>query len=397
MSPINIRHIPLPKLRRWSLIVGGVWVIICIFCWIFASHQFYRSYLFAWIFWLSVSLGSMAMVMMHHLTGGNWGIVTRRFGEHAALCVALLFPLFIPIAIGVPSLYEWAQPDKVRADPLLQHKQPYLNYGFFVGRAALYLAIWTWMAWYLRRGSLRYDRTSDAKTAHRTYSVSGVGELVLVLSMTTAAIDWIMSRDPHWFSTVFGLMIACAQAISGVCFLIIMLALMREEEPFRGIVDRDHFNDMGNILLTFVVTWTYMAFAQLLVIWMGNKQDEITWYVARLANGWWWIGLGLLGLHFFVPFVVLLMREAKRTPELMLWFAAALLVMRAVDVFWLIAPSGTASPTPLLHHVLSWMDFVFPVGMGGLWFAFFLWLMEGYPLIIEGEFVSNPEVRDAER
>jgi hypothetical protein len=395
MSQSATRPFPFRRLQLLSLSIGGAWVIACIIGWILEPEQFYRSYLFAWLFCLGVSLGSMGVVMMHHLIGGEWGIVSRRLGEHAAMCLPLMIVLFIPIAIGVPSLYEWAQPDKVRADPFLQHKQPYLNYTFFLCRAAIYAAIWLGMAWYLRRGSLRFDRTADPAIERRTYNLSGIGELLLFVTMTLAALDWIMSRDARWISTVFGLIVVTGQGVSGLCFMMMMVGILRNQPPFRDIVRRDHFNDLGNILLTFVITWTYMSFVQLLVIWMANRQDEITWYVARLSNGWWWIGFILLGLHFFVPFFVLLMRDAKRAPGLMTWFCAGLLVMRAIDVFWMVAPSG-GEPRPLLRHVLSWMDFVFPIGMGGLWFAFFLWLMDGHPLIIEGQTVVDAELHDAE-
>lgn len=387
-------NIPLAKLRRWCLMVGGVWVLACIFCWIFAAPQFYRSYLFAWVFWLGMSLGAMGIVMLHHLTGGEWGIVTRRFGEHAALCAGLMLVLFIPIAIGVPWLYNWAKPEHLKADAILRHEQPYLNWGFFVIRAAIYLIVWTAMAWYLRRASLKYDRTGDPAMSQRAYNLSAGGMVVLFVTMSLASLDWIMSRDSHWVSTVFGLVIVCGQAITGLCFMIVMLGLMRRREPFKDVIRPDQFNDLGNVLLTLVILWTYMAFVQLLVIWMGNKQDEITWYVARLSNGWWWLGLSLLFFHFFVPFCVLLMRDAKRAPRLMMRFCAGLLFLRVLDIFWTVAPSG-GEVRPLLHHVLSWMDFAFPIGMGALWLACFLWLMDGHPLMVERVVVVNAELSDA--
>jgi hypothetical protein len=395
MSELKFDNITLPKLRRWALMVAGFWALLCIFCWIFSAQQFYRSYLFAWVFWLGMSLGAMGIVMLHQLTGGEWGIVTRRFGEHAGLCVALMLILFIPIAIGVPYLYDWAKPEMLAADAKLRHEQPFVNWGFFVIRAFIFLIIWTAMAWYLRSASLRYDKSSDPAVARHAHNVSAIGMLILFLTMSIAALDWIMSRDSHWVSTVFGLVIVCGQSITGLCFMIVVLGLMVKREPFRSIVRPDQFNDLGNVLLTLVILWTYMAFAQLLVIWMGNKQDEITWYIARLSNGWWWIGLCLLFFHFFVPFIVLLMRDAKRAPRIMMRFCAGLLVLRLLDVFWTVAPSGTEA-RPLLHHVLSWMDFVFPIGMGALWLACFLWLMEGHPLIIEGAVAVSPELRDAE-
>jgi hypothetical protein len=259
----------------------------------------------------------------------------------------------------------------------------------------IYGAIWLLMAWYLRSASLRHDHTGNPNTALHMHHVSAGGLLVYSITMSFASVDWLMSREPHWYSTVFGLMIMAGQGISGLCVLIVIFALMVNTEPFRQHARKENLNDLGNLLLTFVIIWAYLTFCQLLVIWMGNKQDEIPWYVHRLNNGWWWIGLALVVLHFFVPFIILLMRELKRKIPMMLGLCSGLLVLRVVDLFWQVNASGE-KPNLLLWHEFTWMDVVFPIGMGGLWLAYFLWLSLGHPLMPAGDVIPIGEAPVAE-
>jgi hypothetical protein len=383
----NVGPYPYEQVRRMALKIGGAWLLLCIVGWIFERDAFYRSYLVAWLFWLGVTLGAMGIVMLHHLLGGKWGVMVRRLGEHAAMTLPLLIVLFLPIALGMRSLFIWDRPEALAADAVLRHKHAWLNAPFFLGRAAGYALIWLLMAWYLRAASLRHDRSGDGRIERRMHSVSAIGMAIYFVTMSLAAIDWVMSRDPRWFSTVFGFLVVIGQGLSGICLLIVTFLLLVEHPPFKEFFSADVLNDLGNLLLTLVILWAYLAFVQFLVIWMGNKQDEIPWYVQRLSNGWQWIGLALVVLHFFVPFIVLLMRAAKRRGPIMLGLCAGLLLLRAVDMFWMVAPSGD-DPQPRLLHVLSWMDFIFPIGLGGLWVAMFLWLWGDYSLIPEG--AANP-------
>jgi len=383
-------NFPLRRIMFGALTVAAIWIIAVILGWIFQPEAFYRAYLHSWLLWLGVALGSLAVVMLHHMTGGEWGITIRRLGEHAAMTLPLLIVLFIPIVIGMHSLYPWDRADALALSAKLRHKVPYLNVTFFLCRAVIYAAIWTFLAWYLRSRSLRYDRNPNPITRRRMHNLSAGGMLAYFITMSLASVDWIMSLEPEWFSTIFGFIIIMGQVLSGLAVLIVLFSLMRNSPPFRDIVRPNLFNDLGNLLLTFVILWTYMAFAQLLVTWMANKQDEIPWYVQRLSNGWGGIALLLVILHFLVPFIMLLMRELKRKAPAMLALCAGLLIMRSIDLFWNVAPSGE-DPMPLLSHLLTWMDFVFPIGMGALWLALFCWLADGHPLIIEGDAVPVPE------
>ncbi|HUB23839.1 MAG TPA: hypothetical protein VL992_00320 [Tepidisphaeraceae bacterium] len=384
---IGNAHFP-PFPRRQVIQVGiflaAVWVLCAAIGWLREPESFYRAYLLAWLFWLGVSLGSMAMVMLHHLMGGHWGYMIRRLGEHAAMTMPLLIVLFVPILIGMHSLYPWDRADELAHDPILRHEEPYLNGPFFICRAALYGVVALTWAWYLRSASLRHDKTGDPRTALLMHNVSAGGMVVYFALMSFASVDWIMSREPHWFSTVFGFVIIAGQAISGLCVLIVIFTLMSDTPPFRDRARPEYLNDLGNLLLTLVILWAYLSFAQLLVIWMGNKQDEIPWYVHRLTNGWLWLGVALVVLHFFVPFIILLMRDLKRKAPLMLTLCACLLVLRLVDLFWQVEASG-AQPYIRLRDVWSWMDVAFPIGMGALWLTVFLWLSIDHPLMPAGE------------
>jgi hypothetical protein len=219
------------------------------------------------------------------------------------------------------------------------------------------------------------------------HNVSAGGMAIYFITMSFASVDWMMSLEPHFFSTIFGFMVIGGQAISGLCVLIVFLSLMVNTPPFVERVRKEYFNDLGNLLLTLVILWAYLSFCQLLVIWMGNKQDEIPWYVHRLSLGWLWVGGVIVVLHFGVPFIILLMRELKRKVPMMLGLCAGLLVLQLINLFWEIRPSGT-EPYPSLWHYVSWMDLVFPIGMGGLWVASFLWLSLDHSLMPLGETVG---------
>lgn len=390
MSEILSTDDLLTRGMRRALLVGAIWIVAVILGWIFQPQAFYRAYLFSWLLWLGVALGSLGAVMLHHLTGGGWGWAIRRLGEATAMTLPLLAVLFIPIAIGMHTLYPWAQSRVLAVDPILRHRQPYMSQAYVIGRAAIYGILWIGMAWYLWSRSLRHDRTADPRTEFRMHHISAVGMLIYFLTMSLASVDWIMSLEPHWYSTVFGLAVICGQGVEGLCFLIIVLTLLVDRPPFRLVVRSNHYNDLGNLLLTVVILWSYMTFVQLLVSWMGNKQDEIPWYTQRLSNGWIYLGGFIVVFHFAVPYVTLLMREAKRKAMIMFWLCVMLLILRAVVDYWMVGPSGD-DRLPLLGRLVNWMDFVFPIGMGGLCVAMTLWLLRGRPLVAEGDTVPLPE------
>ncbi|HZL33798.1 MAG TPA: hypothetical protein VFC78_00725 [Tepidisphaeraceae bacterium] len=397
-GPLAPGHFPAgpigPELRRAERaagLVGAIGLGICVVIWLlvgFHYHafagQFYRAWLFAWMFWLGVTLGSMAVVMLHHLTGGQWGLLVRRFSEAGAMVVPVMFILGIPFLVGMRDLYPWADPSN--HDAVVQHKRAIFFPAFFLARYCAYFLIWFTLAFLLRRLSLRHDRLPTEETAHRLRVVSALGLVLYVLSMSLASVDWLMSLEPHWYSTVFGFIICAGQSISGSCIAIVMLALLWRTPPFAGRARPNHFNDLGNLLMTCVVMWAYCSFSQLLVTWMGNLQSEIGWYVQRSSNVWHVLAGLLIFFGFLTPFVLLLMRGIKKQPHYMLLLCCGLLLMRVLDDYWMVAPSG-AWPFPHGNWLNGVASLAALAGIGGMWVAAFMWLLAGHPLMPLGQTV----------
>jgi hypothetical protein len=370
----------LDRLQWRALIAGAVGLLLCLLGVYLDPVQFFRSYLVAYLFWLSIPLGCLAILMIHHLVGGTWGAVIRRVLEAATHTLPLLLVLFVPLFFGLRDVYSWANPEVVAQDPALQHKSAYLNMRFFLLRFAGYFAIWLVLAYLLNRGTRRQEEAPDSATEEsvrrRLRLLSGPGIALYGLTVTFAAVDWMMSLEPFWYSTIYGLRVAVSQLLAGLAWAIVVTWLLADREPLMEVVTPDHFQDLGNFLLTFVMAWIYVAFSQYLVIWSGNLPEEIPWYLRRGSGSWGWVALGLLLFHFIVPFVLLLARPLKRRASLLAALAAGLLFVHLVELCWLVMPAFY--PAGLSVH---WLDIVAPVGVGGLWTALFLWQLKRRSLL----------------
>jgi hypothetical protein len=338
--------------------------------------QFYRSYLVAWLFWLGIGLGSLAIVMLHRMTGGSWGFAIRRLLESGMRTLPLLAVLFVPIAIGMTRLYPWTDEAAVAHDPILQHKAVYLNSSFFLARTAIFFAVWIGSAALMLRLSGRADRTGDSRHDRRARFFSGPLVAVYGVSMTLAAVDWAMSLEPHWFSTMYGVIFVVGQALSTLAFALVASSWLQRREPFRRWLSADHFHDLGNLTFAFLLLWAYASFSQFLIIWSGDVGEETPWYLARTRGGWQAVALALVVLHFALPFLLLLWRRIKRDTSVLPYVALLLLAMRFVDLFWLVGPAF--HPEGLSVH---WLDLVLPVAIGGIWLAFFVHHLKGRPLL----------------
>ena len=373
----------LSGMRRRFLIAGVAGLVLMLVGRFLDPAQFYRSYLLGYTLWIGVALGCMGILMLQHLSGGAWGVVVRRILEAGTRTLPILFVLFTPILTGLGRLYPWADPAKVASDPVLQYKSAYLNATGFTVRTVLYFAIWCGLAWFLSRWSDEQDRTKDPSLPDRLGKLSGAGIALYVLTMTFASVDWLMSLEPHWFSTIYGIFIVMGQVLSGMAFAIVVLALLAARAPLQGKVGPRHFHDLGKLLFAFVLVWSYFAFSQFLIIWSGNLPEEIPWYLRRLSGGWQYVALALVVLQFAVPFVLLLSARLKREPVRLARLAAFLVFMRFVDLAWTIGPAHEAG-----HDAgfgVHWMDFVAPVGVGGIWLALFLRYLQEKPLLPAGE------------
>jgi hypothetical protein len=373
------------RLQRAALMVGVIALGVCLIGAFFSSAQFFRSYLFAYVFWIGIALGCLGVMMIHNLSGGAWGLVIRRFLEAGMRTLPLMLLLFLPLLFGLQSLYAWARPEALTQDPLLHHKSEYLNVAFFLVRSLLYFALWIGAALLLTKWSRKHDETADPRLFQRLRTLSGPGLIVYGLTITFASIDWLMSLEPHWYSTIYGVHFMGGHALSAFAFAILLAALLAAHEPLASVVQPSHFRDLGNLLLAFVMLWAYFSFSQWLIIWSGNLREEVTWYVHRTQGGWEWIALSLIIFHFAVPFVLLLSRGIKARIRALSVIAGAILFMRFVDIFWYTAPAFYPSA-----FQLHWMDVVAPLGLGGIWLATFIAQLRAVPLLP----LQHPDVKE---
>jgi hypothetical protein len=376
MTPAETLAIRFDRIQRRAFVLGMAALILAALDGIRAPDQFFRSYLLAFIFWLGFPLGCAAFLMVHHLTGGFWSLPIRRPLEAGTRTLPLLAALALPLLLGLGRLYSWTHPDLVASDAVLKSKQLYLNLPFFLIRNVIYFAAW----WALMRGLNRWsdeqDRTGDPRLALRLENMSGPGLVLYGLTVTFFSIDWIMSLEPHWFSTIFGMIFIVLQVLSALALAIFVAGLLSRYEPLATVITSDRFNDLGNLVLTFVMLWAYLSFSQFLIIWAGDLINEIPWYLTRARGGWATIAVLLVFLSFAIPFVLLLMRPIKRRVETLSALCGALIVITFVDVYWMIAPAfDKAGPRFYL------LDFLLPVGIGGIWVASFVAQLRSRPLL----------------
>jgi hypothetical protein len=376
MSP-NDSLTPLFSRRQQQALVAGVILLAVAVAGGFHDWtQFFRSYLVGFVFWTGVSLGCMVILMIHHLVTGTWGFALRRLLESGAKTVVLMAALAIPLMMNLSKLYSWANPAAMAGDPMPPFKRFYLSLPFYLGRTVFYFAAWMILAYLLNRWSSEQDATGDPATAHRLARLSAAGLLIYGLTITYASIDWVMSLEPRWFSTIYGLVFMVTEMLAAMSLVTVLITLLADREPFAKILKPQLFNDFGNLLLMLTMLWAYLSFSQYLIIWAGNVQDEIPWYLKRATGKWAWVALLLIVFHFAVPFLLLLMRFVKRRRSMLCWVAGGLLVMSFVDIFWLAVPSFEPRG-PQFH----WMDFAILLGMGGLWLSLFLSQLKKRPLM----------------
>ena len=339
-------------------------------------QQFFFSYLFAYLFWLGLSLGCFVVTMIHLLTGGRWGYPTRRFLEAGYLVLPLMLVLLIPVFLGLHALYPWARPAEVAAEKALQQLHVYENGAAYIARQIFFLAVFIGLAVYLRLWSLQQDATQDAAPTRKARTLSGPGIVVYGLLGTFATVDWIMSLEKQWYSTMLAVIVLIGQILTAYAFSVLLLTMFRQQPEIAKVVNTTHYHHLGNLLLTFVLFWTYVSFGQLLIIYSGDLPHELAWYLHRIAHSWKLV-IGAVALfHFFLPFFLLLFRTVKRHVISLTILAAMLFIMHLVDTYWLVMP--TFHPDGVS---VSWMDFTAPIGVGGLWVSWFLWRLKAAPLL----------------
>jgi hypothetical protein len=358
----------IPQWGQRALIVGVFFLAVSVAGAFLNPERFFHSWLIAFMFWLGLTLGSLALLMLQYTSGGNWGRIGRRFWEAATYNLWLMLACWILIVVGMKmfNLYPWT---KMKADVLGEARAAYyLNPTFFIVRGIIYFIGWGFLAWRMQRWSRAEEAGQTTPAAFvGMQNLSGAGIVFYGLTITFASVDWVMSLSPEWWSTVFGMLFMVGQCLSTFAFTIFLLAKLSPREPLSRMFKTDYLHDYGKLMFAFVVLWAYLSFAQWLVIWSGNIVEEIRWYLDRIKGNWQILVIALIGLHFVLPFALLLSRSLKRQARRLVLIALLLMFMRYVDLFWLI--------TPNFHQHVEWsdiaMDVVTFVAIGGLWLANF--------------------------
>jgi hypothetical protein len=363
------------RFMRRALIAGVVLILAMLLP--FNHDRFFEAYLIGWTFWTGIAVGSVALLMLQHLTGGGWGFVIRRILEASTRTLPFMAVLFIPILLGAHSLYHhWMDHEEAAKHEVVAFKTPYLNFPFFTVRAVVYFAVWIGLAYLLNRWSLAQDRTADNRYTRKMRVLSGPGMVALIFTVTFASVDWYMSLEPEWFSTIYGFIYVASWSLSALAFTIAALATLSKDEPLKRIVAPLHFHDLGKLLLAMVMLWAYFAFSQYLIIWSGNLPEEITYYLKRVHGLWGGVILAIVILHFAAPFLFLLSRGLKRDPRKLVLVALLIIVMRMIDLIWMLAPAFEGSNWKWIG-----LDVLALLGFGGVWLAIFSWQLGKRSLI----------------
>jgi hypothetical protein len=369
----------LARLRGRAVVIGAIGIAASAVGFFTLDRTlFLQSYLIAFIFWMGITMGSLALLMVQYLSGGAWGLFARRVFEASTRNVLVMLVLFIPIALNLPVLYPWARPEALN-DKMIQEKAAYLNVGFFYVRAALYFAILFGLSFFLNRWSKEQDDTAlraPGPKDGRMRVLSGPGVVLYMITVTFMSVDWLMSLDPHFSSTIFGILTLGGQGLSTFAFTILILSALSQFKPVSVIAKPDLFHDLGKLMLAFVMLWAYFNVSQLIIIYQGNLPEEIPWYLRRLHGYWLPIAVTVLLGHFVLPFLLLLSRDIKRHSKLLARLAIFVLAMRVVDLVWIVGPIFREGGT-----TIHWLDFAMVLGMGGIWMTMFFVNLAGRALV----------------
>ena len=376
------------RLQQWALSIGGVALLVSILGAVRSPADFYQSYLMSFLLILGLTVGSLGLLMLQHLTSGHWGIVIRRSLESATRTLPLMVIAFLPIVLfGMHYLYSghgdekgWLNAPPTGEGALSDFQKTYLTPNGFYTRAAIYFAVWLVLMFTFNILSKQQDANPEDRALRLRFKMlAGPGIILYVFVMSFAAIDWAMSLSPHWASTIYGFLFVAGQLISSMSFMIAVVVLLARSEPFASVLQKRHLHDLGKLLLAFVMLWAYFDFSQLLIIWSGNQPEEISFYRTRLYGGWGVVAVIVLVFHFFVPFFLLLSQDVKRNAKVLPKIAMWLIFMRLVDLYWMTRPEFTSRAMP------TWLDIVLPLALGGLWLGFFAFNLKQCPLLPLGD------------
>ncbi|AMV40896.1 hypothetical protein [Planctomyces sp. SH-PL62] len=379
-------------IRSRAVVAAVAGLVACLVGGLAFPRSFYPAYLTAFLFWAGLSVASIGLCFLHRLVGGGWALPLRRPFEAAGAMVVPMAVLFVPILLGLPYAFPWADEGVRKANPMVAQKAAIFLYpSFFATRAAIYFALWAVAAYLVNAWSRQQDRSESLAPSRRLTAVAGPALVLMFLSASFAAFDWGMSRDPDWYSTIYGAMYIVGMILSTLAFLTVFTIRIAGHQPVRSALSAGRLNDIGNLLLAFTMLWAYMSISQFLIIWLGNLPEEVIWYLRRIEGVWGAVALGLIFFGFFAPFLALLRREHKRDASWVLPIASWLVVMRVVDLAWLILP-GYAKPgeTGFPWASLPWLLAAL-AGIGGVWMIGFVGRLRSAPLVP----LRDPRILDA--
>lgn len=358
-----------------ALVVGVIGLAGALVGWATSADAFYKAWLPAFVYWFLIAAGALGILMLQYVTGGEWGVLIRRPLGAAARTLPLFLLFGLPVALGLPAIYEWARPEAAQ-DHLLAQKSLWLNPQGWIIRALIYFALWSLWAWRLRVLSLKFyeDRSPYTELSRRKWAAGGL--FMFVMTLTLTSVDWVMSLEPKWYSSMFGISFTVGAGLSAFAFVTFFLTLISGTSAMSGILKSSHFRDLGNLMLAFTMLWAYTAFSQFLLIWYGNIKEETPYYLKRMHGGWGVLAAALIVFHFFLPFFMLLMRAIKDRPKTIAIVTIILLLMRFVDIYWLVAPAHHGE-----HFHFSWITLFAFLGIGGLWLFAFIWQLKGQTII----------------
>ncbi len=366
--------------QKPALIIGIAGLIATLAGYFIDHSQFFFSYLTAYMFWMTMTLGAFFFTMLHHLTGADWSIVLRRILETVMMTLPVMAILFIPILLGLHDLYHWSHEDVVAADPILEKKSVYLNPVFFTIRVVIYFTIWFLLARGLYKTSLAQDAGYQPEQTVKMRKISAPGMILFALTITFASFDWLMSLDAHWYSTIFGVYIFGGSLLSILTFMVLFGNMLRKKGILADTITIEHYHDLGKFLFGFVIFWGYIGFSQYFLIWYANIPEETIWYLYRWEGSWKIITMVIVFGHFLIPFIALMPRFVKRNLGSLSFFAFWILIMHWIDIYWLVIPN--------LHHhgaQFSWMDLTATLGIGGIFFWYFLHKYYKHALVPVGD------------
>jgi hypothetical protein len=367
------------RVQGYALIIGAICMVLTLAQWLLNPVQFYRSWMIGFMYAFGAGLGALACLMLQYMTGGGWGMLVRRQLEAGSRTIPYLTILFIPICFALfthSQFYEWLDPAKIKADAVIREKSAYLNPTWWLIRTAAIFIIWNVYQFILNRLSGEEERTGDIRISKRLMGFSGIGLVIYALTLTSAAVDWIMSMNVHWFSTIYGLILLATEGLTIISTVIITTTLLMREPPMVEVVKKRHLHDLGKLLFMFTLFWTYVSFSQLVIMWSGNLPEEVSWYIARMNGGWGLIAVLLVFFQWMFPFLILLSQDIKRNPKTVRFMAIWILTIRAIDVIWQVEPNF--HPQSLF---ISWSDITAILGFAGVWIFLYLNELKKRPLL----------------